>query len=76
MLYPEHGMPSPKMDDWVDFFGLQVLQRHNACADAMVTAELMLILLNKADSAGIKTLKDLEISLANYRRRQGRNVSV
>lgn len=70
MLYPQHSMRSPRMDDWVDFFGLQVLQRHNACADAMVTAELMLILLKKAQAQGIHTLKDLDVSLNNWRRRQ------
>lgn len=71
MLYPDHGIRAPKMDDWVEFFGLQVLQRHNACADALATAELMLILLAKCQSSGIKTLKDLDVSLNNWRRRQG-----
>ena len=70
LLYPEHGMRNPGLDDWVKFFGLQVLQRHNACADALVTAELMLILLKRAKQRGITTLSELDASLHNWRRRQ------
>ncbi len=70
LLYPEHGMRHPGLDDWVEFFGLQVLQRHNASADAMVTAELMLILLKRAEQQGIADLATLDISLQNWRRRQ------
>lgn len=70
MLCPEHGMRQPRMDDWINYFGLQVLQRHNACADALATAELLLILLKKADAQGIHTLSQLEAALQNWRRRQ------
>lgn len=70
MLYPDHNMRKPGLDDWVEFFGLQVLQRHNASADAMVTAELMLILLKRAEQQGIADLATLDISLQNWRRRQ------
>lgn len=70
LLYPEHGMRTPGLDDWVKFFNLHVLQRHNANADALVTAELMLILLKRAKQQGIHTLADLDISLKNWRRRQ------
>lgn len=69
MLYPEHSMRNPGLDDWVDFFGLQVLQRHNASADAMVTAELMLILLKRAEQQGINDLGELEVRVQNWRRR-------
>lgn len=71
LLYPDHDMRQPRMDDWVNHFNLNVLQRHNACADAMVTAELLLIFLNKAQAEGILTLKQLETALHNWRRRQG-----
>ena len=76
MLFPDHGMREIRMDDWVEFFGLNVLQRHNAFADALATAEIMLILLKKAQSQGIMTLKELDTSLANWRRRQTRPSSV
>lgn len=75
MLYPDHGMRSLKMDDWVEYFGLHVLQRHNAVADALATAELMLILLQKCKSSGINTLKELDVSLNNWRRRQGSSMA-
>ena len=70
LLYPEHHMRNPGLDDWVSFFGLHVLQRHNASADAMVTAELMLILLKRAEQQGIKNLQALDVTLQNWRRRQ------
>jgi len=70
LLYPEHAMRNPGLDDWVSYFGLQVLQRHNASADAMVTAELMLILLKRAEQKGIASVAALDISLQNWRRRQ------
>lgn len=70
LLCPEHAMRNPGLDDWVRFFGLQVLQRHNASADALVTAELMLILLKRAERQGIENLAALDISLQNWRRRQ------
>ena len=70
LLYPDHCMRNPGLDDWVSFFGLQVLQRHNASADAMVTAELMLILLRRAQDLGITSLEQLDVSLRNWRRRQ------
>lgn len=70
LLCPEHTMRNPGLDDWVSYFGLQVLQRHNASADALVTAELMLILLKRAQQQGIQSLQALDISLQNWRRRQ------
>lgn len=71
MLNPEHGMRQPRMDDWIEFFGLSVMQRHNACADALATAELLLILIKQAAKQEITTLKQLDTALQNWRRRQG-----
>ena len=70
LLYPDHGMRNPGLDDWVKYFGLQVLQRHNASADALVTAELILIFIRRAERQGINTLSELDASLSNWRRRQ------
>lgn len=70
MLNPDHGMRQPRMDDWVGRCKLNVLQRHNACADAMVTAELLLIFLQQARKQDILTLGQLDTSLNNWRRRQ------
>ncbi|MBE7418924.1 MAG: 3'-5' exonuclease [Ideonella sp.] len=30
------------LDEWLDHFGIQCIRRHNACADALATAELLL----------------------------------
>src|SRR5690606_17201812 len=35
LLNPDHCMRQPRMDDWIEYFGLTVMQRHNACADAL-----------------------------------------
>ncbi|MEK0361206.1 3'-5' exonuclease [Pseudomonas sp. CBC3] len=58
------------LDDWCSRFGLQVLQRHHASADALVTAELALILLSKARRQGLDSLAALNQRLTNWRRRQ------
>lgn len=70
LLNPEHGMRQPRMDDWIGFFKLNVMQRHNACADALATAELLLIFLKQAQAQNILTLKQLDTALNNWRRRQ------
>lgn len=71
LLNPDHCMRQPRMDDWIDHFKLNVMQRHNACADALATAELLLIFISQARGQGIVTLKQLETALSNWRRRQG-----
>ena len=55
---------------WISHFGLQVLQRHSASADALVTAELALILFSKARQQGWDNLLELETQIASRRRRQ------
>lgn len=71
LLNPDHCMRQPRMDDWIDYFKLNVMQRHNAAADALATAELLLIFINQAQKQGILTLKQLDTALHNWRRRQG-----
>lgn len=55
------------LDGWLRHFGLAAEQRHDAYADAFVSAELLLILLNKAQGQGIETLEDW-LRLANRQR--------
>ena len=43
------GLLSKLLDDWINWFKLQVFERHNASADAMATAELALILFNRVN---------------------------
>ncbi|MBF7731532.1 3'-5' exonuclease [Pseudomonas sp. N040] len=70
MLFPKAGIHKGGLDAWVKYFGLQVLARHSASADALVTAELALILFNRAQRQGIDSLASLQQQLHGWRRRQ------
>lgn len=70
LLCPQSRIRQGGLDEWVAEFGLQVHQRHNASADALVTAELALMLFSKARRQGIDSLCELERQLASRRRRQ------
>jgi len=58
------------LDDWVNYFGLNVSNRHNASADALATAEIMLILLREAENQEINTLKELAEKIKSYKNLQ------
>jgi len=62
------------LDDWVNYFGLNVSNRHSASADALATAEIMLILLREAEKQGVDTLAQLAEKLKNYKRLQLMNL--
>ena len=70
LLYPDAGIRKGGLDDWVDYCGLQVLERHNASADALVTAELALILFSQARRQGYAQLPALLSAVARHKRRQ------
>ena len=70
LLCPDGSSQLRGLDAWVDAFGLQVQQRHHASADALVTAELALMLFSKARRQGIDSLVELERQLSSRRRRQ------
>ncbi|MCJ8170856.1 3'-5' exonuclease [Atopomonas sediminilitoris] len=70
MLFPDADIGRGGLDDWVEHFGLQVLARHSAAADAQVSAELALIVLKKAQQQGITTLAELNQRLHAWRRLQ------
>ena len=70
LLCPQAEIRNGGLDDWTKHFGLQVQQRHHASADALVTAELALILFSRARKQQIDSLKALEQRLAGWRRRQ------
>lgn len=73
MLCPNAGLGHAGLDDWVKHFGLHVQQRHNASADALVTAELALILLSKARQQQLDSLDALQQRLSEWRRRPRRH---
>lgn len=70
MLCPDSRPRQNGLDEWCQHFGLQILQRHHASADALVTAELALILLSKARRQGLDSLAALSQRLSNWRQRQ------
>ena len=69
-LFPDAQTGGKSLDNWADFFGLEVSARHHAAADAMATAELTLAALNKARKEGVETLKELYEKLHYHRRLQ------
>ena len=70
MLCPDNRPRQNGLDDWCTHFGLHVLQRHHASADALATAELALILFSKAHRQGLDSLDAINLRLANWRKRQ------
>ncbi|MCQ4311357.1 3'-5' exonuclease [Stutzerimonas sp. VN223-3] len=70
MLCPDNRPRHNGLDEWCAHFGLQVLQRHHASADALVTAEIALILFSKARRQGLDSLMALNQRLTNWRQRQ------
>jgi DNA polymerase III subunit epsilon len=59
-LYPEQAGECRTLDDWMRCFGIRNAARHNALADALATAELLLIAFNKARQAGIEHFSGLQ----------------
>lgn len=72
MLFPEQGPAYGPLDHWLDVFGLTIHSRHNALDDAMVTAELMLIMLEQAHQMGYQTWGELNETLIAWRQVQRR----
>ncbi len=55
VLFPELSHKLRGLDAWLERFGLDVGERHHATCDAMATAELALICLQKARQEGYET---------------------
>ncbi|MBA1273577.1 3'-5' exonuclease [Stutzerimonas azotifigens] len=70
MLCPDECPRNGGLDDWAKRFNLQVQQRHHASADALVTAELALILFSRARRQGLDNLATLHEQLNQWRRRK------
>jgi DNA polymerase-3 subunit epsilon len=58
-LFPEHARSARMLDDWLRVFGIEVAQRHNASADALATAQLLLIALERARRHGTDDYRSL-----------------
>jgi DNA polymerase-3 subunit epsilon len=70
MLCPEITLRQAGLDDWTGHFGLQVQQRHHASADALVTAELALILFSRARKQALDSPALLADALSRWQRRK------
>lgn len=70
MLFPDYVAPHAGLDHWIKVFGLTVPARHHAVADAQVTAELVLILLQQAHQQGLNTWGELEQALLLWQKKQ------
>ena len=70
MLCPQANISRGGLDDWARHFDLQVQQRHHASADALVTAELALILFSRARRQQLDSLQAMQQRLSGWRRRQ------
>ncbi|MCK6188896.1 3'-5' exonuclease [Pseudomonas sp. EYE_354] len=70
LLCPEAHIREAGLDDWINHFHLQVGERHHASADALATAELMLILFSRARSQHIDTPHALQARLSQWKRRK------
>ncbi|MEO9587603.1 MULTISPECIES: 3'-5' exonuclease [Marinobacter] len=66
-FFPNSKTGGKGLDNWADFFDLEVSARHHAAADAMVTAELTLAVINKARKSGVTTLRDFNEKLKYHR---------
>lgn len=70
MLFPDKGPALAPLDHWLDTFGLTVHERHSAMEDAMVTAEIMLIVLDRAIAQGYQTWGELDQACQSWRQLQ------
>jgi len=58
-LFPEHERAARTLDGWLHLFGIQNHERHDALADALATAQLLLVVLAVAGRQGLATWADL-----------------
>lgn len=70
MLFPDKGPAYGPLDHWLQVFGLTPRERHNALGDAMITAELMLIMLDRACQLGYRTWGELNEACHAWRQVQ------
>ena len=70
LLCPKAHIREAGLDDWIDYFQLQVGERHHASADALATAELALILFSRARQQQIHSPLNLQQRLSQWKRRK------
>jgi DNA polymerase-3 subunit epsilon len=70
LVCPQAQIREAGLDEWIDWFKLEVFERHNASADALATAELALILFSRARQQQIHSPLNLQQRLSQWKRRQ------
>ncbi|ANJ58760.1 3'-5' exonuclease [Pseudomonas silesiensis] len=70
LLCPQAPIREAGLDEWIDWFKLEVFERHNASADALATAELALILFSRARQQQIHSPLELLQRVRQWKRRQ------
>ncbi len=70
LLCPQAQIREAGLDEWIEWFRLEVFERHNASADALATAELALILFSRARAQQILSPLNLQQRLSQWKRRQ------
>ncbi|MET0776191.1 MAG: 3'-5' exonuclease [Pseudomonas mandelii] len=70
LLCPQAHIRDAGLDEWIDWFKLEVFERHNASADALATAELALILFSRARQQQIHSPLNLQQRVSQWKRRQ------
>jgi DNA polymerase-3 subunit epsilon len=58
-LFPDRAETARVLDDWLRVFGIENHARHDALADALATAQLLLAALAAAESHGLAAWADL-----------------
>jgi DNA polymerase-3 subunit epsilon len=67
VVFPEHARHARSLDDWARLFDIPNHARHNALADALATAQLLLVVLARASQSGSRRLADLIAASAGRR---------
>ncbi|MGE1174593.1 PolC-type DNA polymerase III [Pseudomonas sp. BW7P1] len=70
LVCPQAHIREAGLDDWINWFRLDVFERHHASADALATAELALILFSRARQQQIHSPLNLQQRLSQWKRRQ------
>jgi DNA polymerase-3 subunit epsilon len=71
-LYPDLMHSHLALDDWAQHFHIRNEERHNALADALVTAQLLLVAFNAAGQRGQPNYDVLRSLERNYRHASGK----
>lgn len=68
MLMPHVLHQQTGLDFWIDYFNLNMPQRHHASADALATAEIALILFSRAQRMGLDDAAEIAARLNHWKR--------